>query len=659
MEIVKSVVDKLNKPPFSKNFNIISFDSLSSEELLQVLSDVLQYISDQEKIDIHAEESEQTVVRILSMLLIARYKPLQDSAAIFRQNLQQCDKQTVHKLLEWLLSNMEDLKKRMYLAKFLVKVDVPSDILGDSDIAILHQQYLQLIEEFKKIHKESTLAKTGNKISISELRSDGVTMEKEKEIVTNRIYHIKKKIDSLPNIAALLRSTHNLRQEYDRKKEIAWQQQEESVTIQQCQQRLYRLSQQLQELQKRSVGLSSQALMKKLEEEIYVTSYIANQKLPRELQQQKKEKEIMETIAYSPNVTKSSNEQLESKVQTITQHINQLVENRLSSSTIADDKTVLFRQQAAIVARKKDNLAEKFSELKKQLQEVRSKLEDKQHKLEEMTGEGGVILKSSEHFQEYVSKLRTRSLIYKRYRNDLATLKAESGILSRTVDILRSKADQVGVDLSTLQDIQDTEPQQPDIENKTSETLLSLITQLTANISSQKAKLAPLVAGVKPLQEELRQLTTEHDECKRVYDRTNMSLNTNLTKLINEVNTLEEFHNKTSAEVKNLSEKIQKANDDLKRAVEEFHASLEKNNSKPLVKERLQQRIVEEERINRMLKEEQIQVRDNEHLSMKQKDAWNNLCLLMQVKLKCWQQEKEDSNTIVHKERGAETLVLL
>lgn len=658
MEIVKFVVDKLNKPPFSKNFNIISFDSLSSEELLQVLSDVLQYISDQEKIDIHAEDLEQTIVRILSMLLIARYKPLQDSPAIFRQNLQECDKQTIHKLLQWLLSNVEDLKKRMYLAKFLVKVDVPSDILGDSDIAILHQQYLQLIEEFKKIHKESSLAKTGNKISISELRSDGVTMEKEKEIVTNRIYHIKKKIDSLPNIAALLRTTHNLRQEYDRKKEISWQQQEESATIQQCQQRLYRLSQQLQELQKRSVGLSSNSLMKKLEEEIYVTSYIANQKLPRELEQQKKEKEILESIAYSPSITKASIEQLESKVQSLTQHINQLVENRLSSSTTADDKTVLFRQQAAIVARKKDTLAEKFSELKKQMQEVRSKLEDRQVKLEEMTGEGGVILKSSEHFQEYVNKLRTRSLIYKRNRNDLATLKAESGILSRTVDILKSKADQLGVDLENMEDIQDNEDQS-DIENKTSETLLSLITQLTASISSQKSKLGPLVSNVKPLQEEIRQLMAEHDECKRVYDRTNMSLNTNLTKLINEVNSLEAFHTKTSNEIKTLTENVQKAKEDLKRAIEEFHASLEKNNSKPLVKERLQQRIVEEERINRMLKEERKQVRDSEQLSMRQKDAWNNLCLLMQVKLKCWEREKDASNTILRKERGAETLVLL
>lgn len=33
---VKYIVNELNKPPYNKRFNIVSFDSLSSEDLLQV-----------------------------------------------------------------------------------------------------------------------------------------------------------------------------------------------------------------------------------------------------------------------------------------------------------------------------------------------------------------------------------------------------------------------------------------------------------------------------------------------------------------------------------------------------------------------------------------------------------------------------------------------
>ena len=39
-------------------------------------------------------------------------------------------KTVVYPVLEWLLTRLPDLKKRAYLAKYLVKVDVPMDFLG-------------------------------------------------------------------------------------------------------------------------------------------------------------------------------------------------------------------------------------------------------------------------------------------------------------------------------------------------------------------------------------------------------------------------------------------------------------------------------------------------------------------------------------------------
>lgn len=39
-EQLKYVVQELNKPPFSKSYNLISFDGLDSIQLIQVLNDV-------------------------------------------------------------------------------------------------------------------------------------------------------------------------------------------------------------------------------------------------------------------------------------------------------------------------------------------------------------------------------------------------------------------------------------------------------------------------------------------------------------------------------------------------------------------------------------------------------------------------------------------
>lgn len=43
-EQLKFIVQELNKEPFNKSYNLISFDSLEPLQLLQVLNDVLGHI---------------------------------------------------------------------------------------------------------------------------------------------------------------------------------------------------------------------------------------------------------------------------------------------------------------------------------------------------------------------------------------------------------------------------------------------------------------------------------------------------------------------------------------------------------------------------------------------------------------------------------------
>lgn len=43
-EQLRLIVQELNKPPFSKSYNLINFDSLEPLQLLQLLSDVITTI---------------------------------------------------------------------------------------------------------------------------------------------------------------------------------------------------------------------------------------------------------------------------------------------------------------------------------------------------------------------------------------------------------------------------------------------------------------------------------------------------------------------------------------------------------------------------------------------------------------------------------------
>lgn len=90
---------------------------------------------------------------------------------------------------------MDDLKKRSYLAQFLVKLDIPAEIIADPDIAYLYEQYEGHIEEFKAVHKESEVLKD-TALSVAELRSDIKAMEAEKESVVKKIDVLKRRVST-------------------------------------------------------------------------------------------------------------------------------------------------------------------------------------------------------------------------------------------------------------------------------------------------------------------------------------------------------------------------------------------------------------------------------------------------------------------------------
>ncbi len=94
-EQLKYLVEELNKPPYSRNFNLISFDALHGDQLLQTLSDVLAEIDAKNKIDIREEEAESTAIRILGMLRILKYKPPDEISLHFRQGLVEGHKQVI------------------------------------------------------------------------------------------------------------------------------------------------------------------------------------------------------------------------------------------------------------------------------------------------------------------------------------------------------------------------------------------------------------------------------------------------------------------------------------------------------------------------------------------------------------------------------------
>lgn len=64
----------------------------------------------------------------------------------FRNGIVECDKTLLNHIFHYLLSKRNDLVKRAYLARYLVRIEVSPEVEGDNDIVTLFQQVSDTIE---------------------------------------------------------------------------------------------------------------------------------------------------------------------------------------------------------------------------------------------------------------------------------------------------------------------------------------------------------------------------------------------------------------------------------------------------------------------------------------------------------------------------------
>lgn len=119
-------------------------------------------------------------MKLLDMIRNVKYRPdIGVEISLFRKNLLTGERTTVFSILEWLLKNSNQVKKTAYLAKFLIRPDIPNDILGNADMAELLEVHDKLVEEFKESHRHTASMEQNNP---SEVINDIKEMAMERDI---------------------------------------------------------------------------------------------------------------------------------------------------------------------------------------------------------------------------------------------------------------------------------------------------------------------------------------------------------------------------------------------------------------------------------------------------------------------------------------------
>ena len=606
------------------------------------------------------------------MLRILKYKPPDHLSEVFRQGLVEGDKAVIYPVLEWILTNVAELRQRAYLAKYLVKLDIPPEISADQDVAEIYEQYEDLIEQFKNVHKECETIKNSG-YSTAELRKDIEEMEKEKEIVQKRIERMQRKVEGMPNLDVMLEVAKKLRQEKEKNKEIKGQKADQRTSIGHASQRILRLEQQLADMRQAGIGTTPEVLLQKLEESVKVNAYIVNEKLPRELEHRKHAVASLEKVLNQPALTQADLQELKRRIKEANNEAKEISDKKNVSSDPMEDKLTLFRQQAAIIARKKETTAERLNDARASLNHAEDEIRDKRSQLGSMGGE--VILKGDD-FKKYVNSLRTKSNEYKEKRQALSELKSEYGVLARTLEVINSRNDNLQQTLSAMEAAQGVSGYRNTQENlekvadqkatldeqkgATLEDMSGLVSQLSLKISERKARLAPIIKELRPLRQQCQDMQVDYDEKKHQYDSTALQLQSNMGKLESSVKGLRDEILGAESKYHTLYNQRIVLEVWQERVTEEMklYVSNKPEDKVKSFRDKFMKAINEAEKRSKALKDEQKAVREAVNDNVKQTKMWSDLERLFEVKKKCLDEAMRGGGGTVHRGLGSETLVL-
>uniref|UniRef100_A0A673ZLM2 Intraflagellar transport protein 81 homolog n=1 Tax=Salmo trutta TaxID=8032 RepID=A0A673ZLM2_SALTR len=675
-EQLKFIVEHLNKDPFKKNFNLITFDSLEPMQLLQILNDVLAEIDPKQTIDIREEMPDQTAKRMFTLLGMLKYKPLGNTSDSFRQGLVTGSKPVIHPILHWLLQRITELKKRAYLARFLVKLEVPAEFLQDDVITDTYHQYEELVEGFKTYHKECEQLKSSG-FSTAEIRKDIGAMEEEKDQLIKRVERLKKRVESVSNHQRMLELARQLRVEKEREESLAQQKQEQKNQLFQAEQRLQRSQQQLKDLRQAAADAKPESLMKRLEEEIKFNSYMVSDKLPKELESKRRMVQYLQKVVSEPAMGQAELGELEDKIRENNIEINLLIEKRMMRNDPMDDKLSLFRQQASIITRKKEAKAEELQEAREELAALDRELNQKNSQARDQDGDE--VIRGDE-FKRFVGKLRSKGTVFKKKRQEITELRAEYGVLQRTEEILKQRHEVAQQQLVTMHHsnpLRSNPPYLPPSIPHRSPCMCivghlpfhpaldhamyinSKVTYLPGNDFTPRLgccylRWLHLLFSLCLTPE----LTQEYEEKKAQYDSCAAGLESNRSKLEQEVRALREemAQEENRYHYINCMKEMQ-----MQRAAEEMKAyvSPDPQERRKTIREQYMKNIAEQESLGKKLREQQKTVRESHGPNMKQVKMWRDLEQLMECKRQCFlRAQSQASIGQVIQEGGEDRLVL-
>ncbi|KAA6400009.1 MAG: putative Intraflagellar transport protein 81 [Streblomastix strix] len=569
---LSAIAEQLKKPPFNRRVTQVELDEKSPQEWMRLVNEIAASLSPDHDVDIRVEDIQDTSFRLATFLTrTLAYKPKNGFEGL-KDDLEQMKKPVLQSVALWLLEGREKHEQRVYLAKYLLRIEIPPDILSQDDFLIdANNQYIEAMENFKQTHKAYKELTKG-------LPDPAPLQEKHEQL--------EEEID--PNYERLVEAERKYREATEEQRITAQRTEEQTRLQKEAQQRLTAARQKLALLSNTS---NPNSLLQHQASEVENLREIVYQKLPQQLQQGRRRLDELNAVIMDEQAEK----ELEREVQILQKEtnekeakiaqLNRKTQNRVgaNSSNQQDSQSKLqagakdmFRSQAMIVENRRIDAQKKMEDKRSEVQRLREELKQRQETVSQaeaasaaLLGSGGISIQ--EKLNTLTSTMRDKAMRWKQQKSQLDELNAEVLVLQRTSELLQARDSNVQELLDKMEeergikgrrevenqmrDISRKKQDVDEIKGKMLEEHTQIVGDITRTIAEKKSVLAPAMGKLREARLKYSEVSASRDSKKQSYDTLTVqleseqsSLRSRVTELRGEVEKLETQYHKSLAE---------------------------------------------------------------------------------------------------------------
>eukprot|EP01038_Epipyxis_sp_PR26KG_P004215 gene4215-5990_t len=653
MEKISLIVDKLNGPPFNKKiFTLTEFDGKSSMELLEYTCEAIVAI-DPEQDSVFGETTDNRIQRILQFLSIMKFSIPEDQYEDFQNLLMSGDKDILHTILHWLLSRLEHLQKRAYLAKYLMPVDVPPEFANGDDLIIeLMGRVKDLQADFKEIHKNvDQLRSTGTKPS--ELKAEIQQLEQERTQLEAKIKRMQKDMNvDEDRFKEMLKATSALRKEQENEVLHHERLREHRKLLQEADMRLNDSNKRFSELKKSGVQTqSAEQILNKLQNDVKDLSD-KRESIERSIAERELHLEKLQSWDNNDKVT--TEEDVRSKRDQVRDYEDQIsvLQERLDSALEKNTKLVVFRQASTMALKKYREREDEVDKLNEELRRINRQIEEKESDLKASGKNGNKLGKKD--LKKYGAVVRDKIEKYKKMKEELSSLRSELVVLQRTEQILKSRNQNLEEFLADLErqkgvegyrdtqraliEMSERTAEVDQIKGATLEEISVTVEQIGKEFKKMQTQLQPLISELKNVRVEYMDVESQYQEKKSMYDKVAVGLDMEKQTLEKEANSLQDECLREESKFHYLQNLIFIAKIKLERCDQEKKWQNGHGRMLPdfaTLKQLYEHKLNQQDQLTKQLRKKQKELKENSGALTNQKTNFSNLQALLNAKIRC------------------------